>query len=248
MHVGVVNECPGAVESAKIRRDGLRAEELGVHEVSMARADVKRPRNKMFGRENVVQLRKRVDGFGLRLIERERQRADRSFCDVVFGSLGQEELVRDERSAEADPGRRIAQTTQLPTPNPAIGERVVEFEVPLLPAAPGFDGDNTRSKSAILRQERSLVHVDRLNALYGERAAESARCRIGNVSIIHNQGTPVFSISADLNLAIGSSRDARHQGQRIGDGRWPSRQGLDILRMHRRRCGDLLQRWVLSRD
>ena len=122
----------------------------------------------------------------------------------------------------------------MPAPDAEIGEWIVEFGVPFLAPAAGFDGDHARSKAAVLRQKGSVQHVHGLDAIDRNGLAEFAGSRIGHIGLIHYQRAAVFARAFDGKLAIRQAHNSRHQRKDVGDRSGPGRQNFDFVETHLR--------------
>src|SRR5260370_31516407 len=92
----------------------------------------------------------------------------------------------------------------------------MEFEVAFIAATTRLHRIYATSEPPILCQERRLVNVNGFDAVHGNREAKTPCRGISDVGRIHDESTPVLSLSFDFDLAVGSSDDSRYEGKCIG--------------------------------
>src|SRR5436305_10302455 len=101
--------------------------------------DVKRCRQQLFASSYPIQLGKGIQPLLQFLIARKRQRIDRRLADLILEALRQVQLPRYDGALEVQPGSRRLQAAEFPAADAEFRERVVQFPLPFVAAAFGFD-------------------------------------------------------------------------------------------------------------
>src|SRR5579863_2078897 len=245
-----VEQCAGVVLLRVAGRYRLRIEEIGVDEVYVLRAEVKRRGENLLIGKNVIELRKGIDRLLFGYVVRKRQCAVGSFIEYVLKRIDEVHPIANQRSAQNKAWRFIPDAGQTAAAGANVGERIFEVDVPLFAAAARFHRDHALGEAAILREKRSVENVHGFNGVDGDALPEVAGGGIGDVALIDYHGAAFLAGAFNLHLAVGSPHDARLERQDVVDRGGVGRQGRHVERtnqvvfrgalLHRHLClGDI---------
>src|SRR6185295_19342812 len=211
----VVNEGAGVVVLPVAGSYRLGIEVIGIDEVGVLRAEVKRRRDELFGGDDPIELSKGVEGLSPGLVIGKRQRANRIALKIIVNGGDEEESILDQGAVGHKTRIFIADAAHMKAADTEIRKRVIEIGMPLLAAALGLNRNDALCKAAILGQKRSLQYVDGLDAIQGNTLAKCAGCRIGDIGLVDDHGAAFLSRAVDFQFAFLVANHAGDERQRV---------------------------------
>jgi hypothetical protein len=135
-----------------IRSDGLRIEVVQIRVLECMRCEMKRGGNTILRSDKRVELGEGVERLRAALVDRKGQCTNLCLVDEVFRTFREEKAISDERTANVEPRRGVAQAFEVSAADAEVGQRIVEAVVPFVSAGPRLCADHARGEASVLSQ------------------------------------------------------------------------------------------------